>query len=251
MSKPIIYENYIITKKHCRFKDITNQKFFRIFILRLLGKDITKIQSKLYYECLCDCGTVFATIGCDIRLGKVKSRGCILKEFLSIQKIAVRYVGQTVNSIKILEDVGKRLGDGRVIKYKCECYCGNIFYSDVRSIKNGLRPSCGCHKNQPFDPTKIPRDNTRVPSKEAKAYSRAVFKRDNFTCQICSKTNNHTTLNAHHLDGWNKFPEKRFDIGNGICLCVPCHKEFHKIYGNGDNTKEQFEEFTLSKGVLV
>ena len=54
-------------------------------------------------------------------------------------------------------------------------------------------------------------------------------------------------MEPHHLDGYNKFKEKRTDINNGILLCVNCHKEFHKIYGYGNNTKEQFKEFYKNK----
>jgi hypothetical protein len=28
-----------------------------------------------------------------------------------------------------------------------------------------------------------------------------------------------------------------------MTLCKECHKEFHQIYGKGDNTKKQFEEW--------
>lgn len=68
-----------------------------------------------------------------------------------------------------------------------------------------------------------------------------VFKRDNYICQISTKTGK--GLIAHHLDGWNKFPEKRFDVDNGITISKQYHEMFHKIYGKGNNTREQFEEF--------
>ena len=35
----------------------------------------------------------------------------------------------------------------------------------------------------------------------------------------------------------------RTDESNGITLCKNCHKNFHSIYGFGNNTKEQFEEW--------
>ena len=47
----------------------------------------------------------------------------------------------------------------------------------------------------------------------------------------------------HHLDGYNWCIEKRTDETNGITLCSNCHKNFYSIYGKGNNTKEQFEEW--------
>lgn len=74
-------------------------------------------------------------------------------------------------------------------------------------------------------------------------FIKGVYKRDNYTCQVCGQEGNGHNLNAHHLDGYNWCKEKRTDINNGITLCDKCHKEFHKLYGKGNNTKEQFEEY--------
>lgn len=53
-----------------------------------------------------------------------------------------------------------------------------------------------------------------------------IFRRDNYTCQKCHQKGG--KLNAHHIKSWAKFPEFRFEISNGITLCVNCHKEIHK-----------------------
>lgn len=73
-------------------------------------------------------------------------------------------------------------------------------------------------------------------------WKKSVMERDSFTCQLCgcSKGGN---LHAHHLDGYNWAEEKRTDVDNGITLCSSCHINFHKTYGNGNNTKKQFEEY--------
>ena len=53
-----------------------------------------------------------------------------------------------------------------------------------------------------------------------------VFKRDKYTCQYCGVVGG--KLNAHHIKEWAKYPEYRYDISNGLTLCVNCHKKEHR-----------------------
>lgn len=75
-----------------------------------------------------------------------------------------------------------------------------------------------------------------------RSWRQEVYERDNYTCQCCGD-NKGGNLNAHHLNGYNWDKEHRTDIDNEITLCEKCHKEFHDLYGRGNNTKEQFKEF--------
>lgn len=75
-----------------------------------------------------------------------------------------------------------------------------------------------------------------------------VYKRDGYAC-ICCKTKG--CIEAHHLNGYNWDREHRTDINNGVTLCEDCHNEFHNIYGRGDNTLEQFQEFINNKGLRI
>jgi hypothetical protein len=60
---------------------------------------------------------------------------------------------------------------------------------------------------------------------EAYKWKLAVYARDNYTCQHCGK--NHCKIHAHHIKPAKDFEDLRFDISNGICLCVECHKKQH------------------------
>lgn len=72
-------------------------------------------------------------------------------------------------------------------------------------------------------------------------WAQEVKTRDHHTCQICGRRG--LELNSHHILSWDKNVDDRFDIENGITLCRYHHDTFHDIYGRGNNTEEQFEEF--------
>lgn len=88
----------------------------------------------------------------------------------------------------------------------------------------------------------ITEENTRArQSPEGKAWTYDVLVKSNFTCDKCKERGG--SLHAHHLNGFNKFPEQRLDPENGVCLCSSCHDTFHNTYGRGDNTVDQYNEF--------
>ena len=72
-----------------------------------------------------------------------------------------------------------------------------------------------------------------------------VFIRDNYTCVITGERGTHIV--AHHLYSYDKNINLRTDIQNGVTISVELHKEFHKKYGYGNNTLEQFKEFYKEK----
>lgn len=64
---------------------------------------------------------------------------------------------------------------------------------------------------------------------EYKEWRKAVFERDNYTCQLCGKRGG--KLNAHHIERYRNCIERRTDISNGITLCDACHKKTHHLEG--------------------
>lgn len=79
---------------------------------------------------------------------------------------------------------------------------------------------------------------------ELSKWRKALINRDK-KCQVCSAD---THLTAHHLHDWKNYPAKRFEIDNGILLCVKCHNDFHTINGKGGNTPNQFLDYLKEKG---
>jgi len=89
------------------------------------------------------------------------------------------------------------------------------------------------------------RDNEKH-LEEYKQWRQLVFKRDDYTCQCCGKTN--TYIEAHHLWNYADYPELRTNITNGITLCFDCHSvntkgSFHNLYTQFHNTPDQLNEY--------
>ena len=57
----------------------------------------------------------------------------------------------------------------------------------------------------------------------------SVLERDNYTCQRCGAIN--TNFNVHHISHWATDITKRYDVDNGITLCMDCHKLIHSVKG--------------------
>ena len=59
-------------------------------------------------------------------------------------------------------------------------------------------------------------------SPEGIVWRKSVFKRDNFTCQICGQVGG--SLHADHIKPFAYYPELRTELSNGRTLCKECHK---------------------------
>lgn len=62
--------------------------------------------------------------------------------------------------------------------------------------------------------------------KRDQRWSRAIKKRDK-VCQGCGKTKEEGKLQAHHIKSRSKYPDLRYDLSNGITLCLDCHAKEH------------------------
>jgi len=75
-----------------------------------------------------------------------------------------------------------------------------------------------------------------------------VLARDDYRCVLCGRGRPDVELNAHHLDNYHDFEERRTDVNNGATLCLDCHGDFHRKYGRKGTTEAHFEAFRKQAG---
>jgi hypothetical protein len=66
-------------------------------------------------------------------------------------------------------------------------------------------------------------------SYEAIQWRTAVYERDGYTCRDCGAMDR---LHAHHIELWSEAPDKRFEVDNGVTLCLDCHAARHPKHAN-------------------
>lgn len=122
---------------------------------------------------------------------------------------------------------------GGDVELKC-AYCQKTFFRSRASTiaqRTGLvYCTFDCRaKHLAEDPTISPnwKDGAAVKqygirkSWQYSQWRKAVFEKDNYTCQKCRKRGGR--LHAHHLYEFSEYEELRFHIKNGHTLCKSCH----------------------------
>jgi hypothetical protein len=102
---------------------------------------------------------------------------------------------------------------------ECE-YCGESFQ---RRPSQMAKYNNYCSEDCYYLEVKSDRDKNK---NEYKKWRNAVRERDEWVCQNCSFSGER--IEAHHIESWSQNPELRFDVENGISLCIECHYFYHK-----------------------
>lgn len=215
-----------------------------------------KGQPHIFYNCKCVCGTERVIRKTVLRNNQTKSCGCNGNFF----------VGKRFGMMTVISDVFRKK-DGRIyVKALCDCGTEKIVLK--QSLESTLTTSCGCynkfilrsmtgekHHNYKPELTEEERiaNNSRGSNPRYQSFRRSVLKRDGNKCVICD-FHREKDMRVHHVYSWNTHTELRYEIGNAVTLCPRCHDiqyegSFHNIYKNGNNTKQQFEEFRNNRKV--
>lgn len=76
-----------------------------------------------------------------------------------------------------------------------------------------------------------------------KEWREKVFKRDDYTCQICDTRGGE--LHPNHIKKFADYPSLRFIVSNGITLCKDCH---YNLVNNYEEKWESYFKFNLEVG---
>lgn len=141
--------------------------------------------------------------------------------------------------MKTCEKCGRRYQQTSNVQKRCSgcsvftCpQCGKKFRSKERksnqkfcSLKcNALAHIKTLHEHRGVKPrTYHLTHRSKHGSAEERDWRTRVFQRDDYTCQHCGIRGGR--LQAHHIKPYAAYLDLRFDIDNGITLCVACHEK--------------------------
>jgi len=109
--------------------DLTGKRFGKWTVV---GKSKKRID-RIYWDCVCDCGTVGIVRTYELQSGRSRSCGCT--EDLT---------GQVFGRWTVIKQSTNRYN--RHAYWECECECGTIKEVSATSLKGGRSKSCGCYK---------------------------------------------------------------------------------------------------------
>lgn len=114
--------------------DLTGQRF-GMLVARYINKNNINKKSTMWY-CECDCGNYKDVSTSDLKLGKVKSCGCLCHKIQRQDLIGKRYGSLIVKSYS--HNIYRK-----VPVWNCQCDCGNEVKVRGDSLKHNNRQSCG------------------------------------------------------------------------------------------------------------
>lgn len=242
-------------KLHKCINILTGKKFAKLTVGDISGRDSRRA---VLYDCICECGNHVQVTADRLKSGNTRSCGCLASFVANHPRKSIsdyyEYIGKKFHRLTII-DVKERNRHGQIMA-QCKCDCGNDRVVSLSLVKTGQRKSCGClridvvksktgplHNN--WKHTKTPEQRLadsahRNYDNRFKQWAKQIKRRDDYTCQVCSSKN--TKLASHHIYGWAEYPLLRYEMSNGVCLCVGCHKRLHKQFGPF-TTRKHFNQF--------
>lgn len=132
-----------------KVEDLTGKKFGRLMV----KKHAFIKKGMNFWLCECDCGNETTVCTSNLKLGRIKSCGCITKE--NGQKRLIDLTNKKFGKLIAIKYMGSS-------KWLCKCECGNEKIIDGSSLKRGITKSCGCLNKNPLTHIKHGLTHTRI-----------------------------------------------------------------------------------------
>ena len=255
--------------------DLTGQRFGRLTVIQRTAKPEGIKRSTTYWICKCDCGNTKIANSSDLRRGDTTSCGCVHDEVRKSK--AKNLIGQRFDRLTVIAKSEKRDKSGWV-QWVCKCDCGNEIVVNSGNLKKGNTRSCGCIFTEAMSGEANPLWKGGISSIKGYLSSKVEYwfidtkKLADYTCQLTGKRG--VTIHTHHLYSFglivqdahtknniqvhsevSEYTKEELQIltdyvkqwhkdsSNAVVLCEEAHRLFHKLYGAGNNTPEQYIQF--------
>ncbi|WP_078413739.1 HNH endonuclease [Priestia abyssalis] len=208
--KPLLLGNQLYDNKEWLYEQYIVKKKGYTVIASELGVSYTTILDRILY------------FGWSLRGHKEIDKGA--------PRRGTKHTPESIEKIKSTR-IKKR------ILTKCQ-YCGEkierVFSAYKRSETNYCNQYCF---RKYLEENRVETEDI-TDSAEYKHWRLKVYKRDGYRCKMPGCYSQSRDIAAHHIFPKKLYPEKQFDISNGITLCRKCHE---KTYGK----EEQFIEMLV------
>lgn len=126
-----------------RYKDLTGQRFGRLVVTRLAGKD--ERRRVMLWECACDCGNTVVVRTDSLFSQNTTSCGCYIKDVAAAigRDRVIDIKGERFTKLVVLERVGS--DRHKQALWRCQCDCGNTIIATTNQLRSGHTKSCGCY----------------------------------------------------------------------------------------------------------
>lgn len=119
--------------------NLIGQRFGRLVITNIDGR----VRSRLFVNCLCDCGNIKRIRYDILQSGSSKSCGCFNMQVRHQSCITKPLDGLVFNNLTVIKRVDNR---NKKVMYECLCTCGNNVIVSMSHLVNNHTKSCGCLK---------------------------------------------------------------------------------------------------------
>lgn len=122
------------------FRNLTNQRFGHLQVLRMSEHIYSGKQSKITWECVCDCGNKVIVRGDALKSGSLISCGCFAN---NKKDLFLDFSGFRFDQLQVLGPY-----ENRKSLWLCRCDCGNTIVKTRKQLLTSKINSCGCKGEQ-------------------------------------------------------------------------------------------------------